>query len=460
MRSKSYLLIIIAAAILTGAMTLYITSCEYGTLHEHDWDDWIVSYAPTCQDDGLETRYCKLDPLHIETAVIPANDNSHVFAISTFTPGLGSICKDGGTESGDCYICKESKVNIVGALGHDFDPWEIKDPATCVLNGVRTRSCSRECGESDATENVDIPALGHNWGVWGVSIPATCLTDGEDTRTCSRVGCLPETETRPVVMLGHNYSSPVTIPATCTTDGSITGTCARCGDYDEDVIDALGHAWGVWVVTTPATCLAEGEETSTCTRSGCLPVTDTRPVSKLEHDFLDPVIVDATCTTAGSKTGTCSICDDDDVEVIPALGHDWGDWEETTPATCTVAGVETRNCKRDCEEAGATETRTIGALGHDWGDWEETTAPTCTVAGIETRSCTVCGATDTRAGTPATGHDIVWTVTCSAPGVDHGVCSHGCGETDTQPGTGDEPCIDEDPEDDICDKCGEPIESP
>ena len=77
--------------------------------------------------------------------------------------------------------------------------------------------------------------------------------------------------------------------------------------------------------------------------------------------------------------------------------HAFGDWEETTPATCTVDGVETRTCV-----CGATETRAILATGHTFGDWTVTTPATCTVDGVETRTC-ACGETETRA-IPATGH--------------------------------------------------------
>ena len=77
--------------------------------------------------------------------------------------------------------------------------------------------------------------------------------------------------------------------------------------------------------------------------------------------------------------------------------HAFGDWEETTPATCTADGVETRTCA-----CGETETRAIPATGHAFGDWTVTTPATCTADGVETRSC-ACGETETRA-IPATGH--------------------------------------------------------
>ena len=78
--------------------------------------------------------------------------------------------------------------------------------------------------------------------------------------------------------------------------------------------------------------------------------------------------------------------------------HAFGDWEETTPATCTADGVKTRTCA-----CGETETQTIPATGHSFGEWTVTTPATCTVDGVESRTCSACGETETRA-IPATGH--------------------------------------------------------
>ena len=104
----------------------------------------------------------------------------------------------------------------------------------------------------------------------------------------------------------------------------------------------------------------------------------------------------ATCTADGEETRTC-VCGATETRAIPATGHTFGDWTVTTPATCTVDGVETRTCA-----CGATETRAIPATGHTFGDWTVTTPATCTVDGVETRTC-ACGETETRT-IPATGH--------------------------------------------------------
>ena len=104
----------------------------------------------------------------------------------------------------------------------------------------------------------------------------------------------------------------------------------------------------------------------------------------------------ATCTADGVETRSC-VCGETETRAIPATGHTFGDWTVTTPATCTADGVETRTCV-----CGETETRAILATGHTFGEWTVTTPATCTADGVETRSC-ACGETETRA-IPATGH--------------------------------------------------------
>lgn len=87
-----------------------------------------------------------------------------------------------------------------------------------------------------------------------------------------------------------------------------------------------------------------------------------------------------TCTEDGEKGRVCSRCGMKETEKIPALGHDWGAWTVTTPATCTQEGVETRTCNRDPSHV---ETRTIPATGHNWVN-----------NGNGTHTCTNCGATE------------------------------------------------------------------
>ena len=97
-----------------------------------------------------------------------------------------------------------------------------------------------------------------------------------------------------------------------------------------------------------------------------------------------------TCTEPGSADCTCDYehtngaahpsCNRTWTDEVPALGHDWDDWQVTTPATCTKEGVETRYCKHDHSHV---ETRPIPATGHHWVD-----------NGDGTHTCPDCGATE------------------------------------------------------------------
>ncbi len=87
----------------------------------------------------------------------------------------------------------------------------------------------------------------------------------------------------------------------------------------------------------------------------------------------------ATCTDAGWKdyySCTCGKHFEDNQGVaeiadlniwntgdgaIPALGHDWNEWETTEKPTCATEGSKTRTCKRDSQH---TETETVPSLGH------------------------------------------------------------------------------------------------
>ncbi|MCL2845388.1 MAG: leucine-rich repeat protein, partial [Chitinivibrionia bacterium] len=85
------------------------------------------------------------------------------------------------------------------------------------------------------------------------------------------------------------------------------------------------------------------------------------------HEWSDPAwdTTGVSCTTAGtrSRTRTCSLCGDTDIqnEDVAALGHNWGSWQ-ITPATCFAAGDSTRICQRDSTHI---ESRAIAQLTQD-----------------------------------------------------------------------------------------------
>ncbi|WP_294571232.1 CAP domain-containing protein [uncultured Subdoligranulum sp.] len=311
---------------------------------------------------------------------------------------------------------------------HQWDGGTVITPATCTTEGVRTYTCAL-CG---ATKDEAIPALGHAFGEWQTTKEPTCTEPGEQTRTCTRCG---ETETQPVAM--------------------------------------LGHTWDAGVVTTEPFCNKEGVMTYTCT---VCQATRTEPIPMKEHTPMTIPGVEPTCTVAGrSDAKICSTCGNtlEEPHAIPALGHDWGEWEEVQAPSCTASGMRRHQCKRcgfietedldptdhtwnseptvdkepTCTEEGsqsihcvncdaAKDSQVIPALGHDWGEWQTTKEPTCTEAGEQTRTCTRCGETETQP-VAALGHTwdegvVTTEATCTAEGVMTYTCTV-CHATETRP---------------------------
>ena len=93
-----------------------------------------------------------------------------------------------------------------------------------------------------------------------------------------------------------------------------------------------------------------------------------------EHSYVAAVTKDANCTETGIRTYTCTICGDQYLEEIPALGHAYGNWITTLQPTCTELGTQSSTCSR----CGDIQTRTVPATGHNFQN------------GV----CTICGAVD------------------------------------------------------------------
>ena len=126
-----------------------------------------------------------------------------------------------------------------------------------------------------------------------------------------------------------------------------------------------------------------------------------------EHDFgAWEDVTPATCTTTGTHKHTCTKCGYVETQPTNTLSHEYNtEYTVDTPATCTKAGSESQHCKR-CGAQKPNSSRTVAAKGHSFGNWQTVTAATCTTGGTETRTCSVCSEKETRF-TDALGHDKV-----------------------------------------------------
>ena len=97
-----------------------------------------------------------------------------------------------------------------------------------------------------------------------------------------------------------------------------------------------------------------------------------------------------TCTEDGSTEGAyCPLCGEmlKKIEVIPATGHRFSDWQIAKPASCTEDGEHARTC-----HCGARETKKIPARGtHIPGQWTTAKEATEYAEGLKVKKCVVCG---------------------------------------------------------------------
>lgn len=173
------------------------------------------------------------------------------------------------------------------------------------------------------------------------------------TATCTEKaiceGCsLPYGNTPP----GHDFTG-----GTWQTDADHHWKkCSRC-----DVTDTESpHEWDSGKVTTQPTCTTAGQKTYTCTVCSA---TKVETLGALGHTFSKYAAKAATCTEIGWNTYfTCTNCNYTTYKEIAALGHDKIS-HKAKAATCTEKGW---NAYDTCSRCDYTSYKEIASLGHDF----------------------------------------------------------------------------------------------
>ena len=116
------------------------------------------------------------------------------------------------------------------------------------------------------------------------------------------------------------------------------GKCTVCGFYDKTkvVVDPIEDGGYVGTKNGHYKIDTKGNK-----------ISDTEPHVLVDSDgdgTHQPIA--ATCTLPGKRYQKCSVCNKLVEEVVPALGHDWGNWNTIQPATTTEKGVKERQCAR------------------------------------------------------------------------------------------------------------------
>ncbi len=163
-------------------------------------------------------------------------------------------------------------------------------------------------------------------------------------------------------------------------------------------------------VTKEATCGSDGTKTFTC--SGCNDsYTESIPATGMHIWDSGRVTQEATCTSEGVKTYTCTVCGKTKIEAISKTAHRYT--ETVVNPTCTEKGYTEHTCSV-CSDTYKDNYVDIEPDAHVEGEWEITIEPTYTEAGEKVKKCTKCGTTLETEEIPVlelTNGDAVYTIT-------------------------------------------------
>ena len=363
--------------------------------------------------ESLDTllKWCKSDPVDTwemsrndETQTIQGNRNVFIdypeYAWLVFGQDIPNDMK---TPSGEA-------AHAAPACDHVWDAGKVTTEPTCTAAGVKTYTCSK-CGN---TKTEELPALGHidenkdelcdRCGVklgedpkptGNKYVKAASLKDGDEVVLFNPAQGKALSEE----IVATYYKAGVAVTPTDgvleTSDTAIVWTVAADGTgfnlindegkklsiegtFSSIPYDKENDAWTVQTAATAGCVYVVNENgkyiswsskgnfaayTFDATKEAdyalelYVKTTDAPHVHTWDEG---KVTTEPTCTKAGVKTYTCTVCKETKTEAIAALGHKWDDGKVTKAATCTEAGVKTYTCTV-CKE---TKTEAIAALGH------------------------------------------------------------------------------------------------
>ena len=371
------------------------------TVYIYDADEWIAN-AYTCKGKFCSVQYApgktynrsekdltdvKVDingTLTVAGAVYTTAGGANIGSsegtgkyVQQNTPGTETITYQ-YTQSGSSVTAHE--ISITPAKLHNAD-------------GSYTETKTAKAGD----------VINYVNGVWGGTPCAHANTEVRNAKeaTCTEPGYNGDTYCKDcgekigtgtaIPAKGHTEVIDPAVEPACTTPGKTEGKhCSVCNEVlvAQKEIPAKGHSWDEGVITTSPTCSDAGVKTYTCTVCS---ETKTEVLDATGHTPVDVAEQPATCTEAGHTAGVkCSVCGAtiSGIEEIPATGHTEA-IDEAVAATCTTPGkTEGKHCSV-CNEVLVAQEE-IPAKGHT-EVIDEAVAATCTESGkTEGKHCSVC----------------------------------------------------------------------
>ena len=376
-----------------------LTVASGKTIYVYDGDEWnsdnfvwgsckfkSVAYAP-----GKAYNRTNAD---LKDVKIDVNGTLTALGAIYTTKGGADICSSGGTG-----VYSQQGTPGTETVTHQYN--SSSNDISITITPAKLHNADGSYVETKTAKAGD--TINYVNGVWGGTPCAHENTELRNAKeaTCTEPGYTGDTYCKDcgekigtgtaIPAKGHTEVIDEAVAATCTTPGKTEGKhCSVCNEIlvAQEVIPAKGHSWDKGVITTSPTCSDAGVKTYTCTVCS---ETKTEVLDATGHTPVDVAEQPATCTEAGHTAGVkCSVCGAtiSGIEEIPATGHTEV-IDEAVAATCTTPGkTEGKHCSV-CNEVLVPQEE-IPAKGHT-EVIDEAVAATCTESGkTEGKHCSVC----------------------------------------------------------------------
>ena len=256
------------------------------------------------------------------------------------------------------YSCCQTKVQ---EGKHTWNKGEVTTSPTCTAAGVKTYTCA----VCSAKKTEEIQVTGHAWDTeWSkdndhhwhkckncdaitdltAHVPGAAATE-TTPQLCTKCGYVIAPATHPV----HTWVFVAETPATCNAAGErehYKCTCGRTSFKNGDAYDINEDASVLTIAASHTGNIGEQWHSDSANHWQEYTCCHARANEAAHSGGAATCTAQAVCQVCGKAYGA-------------ALGHDWGAWKVTTPATKDAPGVETRTCAHN---SAHTETRSIPKL--------------------------------------------------------------------------------------------------
>ena len=358
-----------------------------GTICEHtSFDEWVVVTPATCTEDGKRTRQCKsCDYIDEETITALGHDlTNHDAQEPTCTatgwdayvtcsrcdyttkvekPALGhsgfTYVNNGSQHNKVCGVCEQT----IATEDHDVDATGKCTICDTQLYSVYTYTFTEKQYSANGTKTLgDLDwTLAGDGNYWSYdATKGQHLGSGNAPYKTLTLTSSALTGVQKIVINTSGASSTAaqfTVSVGGTKVGDVTSLTATATDYVFSNINNLSGA-------------VEFAYTQTSSKAIYIKSITIHYAAPCEHKHTESrAAVESTCTTQGTAEGTfCTDCQSyvSGGELLPLIDHSYGDWYDVTNVTCTTNGSKTHKCSV-CEY---TETITTNATGHNFVDGE------------------------------------------------------------------------------------------